>query len=51
MPRPLISLAAGQETVDLGQEVLPGGIALRQQMVAAVERHQAAVRDQRSQQP
>jgi hypothetical protein len=50
-PRLLISLEAGQEPVDLGQEVFPGGIALRHQMVAAVERHQAAVRDQRSQQP
>jgi hypothetical protein len=45
------AVAAGQESVDLGQEVLPSGIALRQQVVAAVERDQAAVRDLRSQQP
>src|SRR5690348_17436002 len=32
-----VSSAAGQEPVDLRQEVLPGGIALRQQVVAAVE--------------
>ena len=45
------ALADGQEPVDLGQEVLPSGIVPRQQVVAAVERDQAAVRDQRSQQP
>jgi hypothetical protein len=40
-----------QESVDLGKEVLPCGIVLRQEMVAAVEWDQAAVRYQRSQQP
>ena len=50
-PRLPVSSAAGQEPVDLGQEVLPGRIALRQQVVAAVERNQAALRDQRGQQP
>ena len=45
------SWEAGQEPVDLGQEVPPGGIALRQQVVAAVEWNQPAFRDQRSQQP
>jgi hypothetical protein len=50
-PRLLISLEAGQEPVDLGQEVFPGGIALGQQVVAAVEWDQTAVRDQCGQQP
>ena len=45
------SWEAGQEPVDLGQEVPPGGIALRQQVVAAVKRNQPALRDQRGQQP
>ena len=40
-----VSSAAGQEPVDLGQEVFPGGIAFRQQVVAAVEWDQTAVRD------
>ena len=44
-----VSSAAGQEPVDLGQEVFPGGIVLRQQVVAAVEWDQTTLGDQRSQ--
>jgi hypothetical protein len=44
-PRLPVSCAAGQELVDFGQEVFPGGIAFRQQVVAAVEWDQAAVWD------
>lgn len=32
-----VSSAAGQEPVDLGQEVFTGGIAFRQQVVAVVD--------------
>src|SRR5918994_4833633 len=56
-PRSVTVLLAGrrlawpQEAVDLGQEVAPRGVALGQQVVAAVEGDQTTSGDQRGQDP